>query len=722
MASSKDVIKSFTIKVNTKDGKVKIDGISKSFEDAGKAFDGLQNKMKKGLPDVTKQMTGVSAASGTAAASVTEFGRVISDAPYGIRGVANNLSQLASNFAMSAKKAGGFSGAVSAMGKAFMGPLGILVGIQAVLALLEAWSMRAKEANVNAEVFGASITENAAKLQILNMALNDTNLTTEQQIGIMQENKEGLEEMGFTVGNTAEAMDRLQKAMQEEIKVMQKRAIAQGFANVIQEQSNQIAEMMAQGVEGNIKWYEEALIQLRMTGIATAALTKEQIRNVMVGQKIKKINDKIGESYKMLTKQLNDGDMYINYLLDGGKKNGKGKRARAMKIFKQQFLDLQRVILQNEKQLEMGALKYELDRIKVQGKYALEEIELKEETFKEKQRLRLEDYLESIKGHAKEGEMRLAAQKKYDDSIIAATTEAEEAKLAIRINYANKFAVKQAEIAMKQKRDVAKDALGRIDDAENLADPFATEANDPLRDARREARMRDIEERANDERIGTDAYYAIMREKLDFEKQIAGEEYQVEMDKINRKKAINMEYVGFLQTTSSIIGNLAGENEAMQKLALVVEKGAAVAKVVIGAQAAIQGRNAAHAQIPAMINVPSPTGIISIPNPVKASDALLTAKANLKTKVGAGLSIANILSQTIKKKGSVKDSGGKAAGGGGREFDFNLVGSTGENQLAQATAGQLNQPVQAYVVSSEITSQQQMDNTIQTNASFGDND
>lgn len=91
------------------------------------------------------------------------------------------------------------------------------------------------------------------------------------------------------------------------------------------------------------------------------------------------------------------------------------------------------------------------------------------------------------------------------------------------------------------------------------------------------------------------------------------------------------------------------------------------------------------------------------------------------TKVGAGLSIANILSQTIKKKGSIKDGGGKDAAGG-REFDFNLVGSTGENQLAQATAGQLNQPVQAYVVSSEITSQQQLDNTIQTNASFGDDD
>ena len=721
MASSKDVIKSFTIKVNTKDGKVKIDGISKSFEDAEKAFDGLQNKMKKGLPEVSNQMNGVAAASGGAAASVTEFGRVISDAPYGIRGVANNLSQLASNLALTAKKAGGFTGALKSLGTAFMGPLGILVAIQTVLAVLEAWSMRAKEANINAEVFGNSITENAAKLNILVNALNDTNLTTEQQISIMQSNKEGLEELGFEVGNTADAMDRLKEAMEAEIVVMKKRAIAQGFANVIQEKSNEIAEMVAQGVEGNLKWYESTAIALGLTSQAFAGLTKEQIKQVVVGQKLVKMNETITGAYDMLTKQLDDGDMYINYLMDGGKKNGAGKRARALKIFKQQFLDLQRIILQNEKQLSMDAERYELDRIKVQGRFAQDEIDLKLETFKEKQAIRLREYLESIKGHQREAELAAEANAKYIESIKDAEIEAGDAKLAIRENYAQKYRLKEEEILERQRTGVATDSLGRLADAEALADPFAADANNELVEARRQARLRDIDDRLKDERVGTDAYYEILKERLDFVKQVNQEEYQSELDKINKKKAINMQYADFLTTTSSILKNIAGENEGMQKLALMVEKGAAVAKVVIGAQASIEARKAQHNAIPTFINVPSPTGMISIPNPAKAADKVAMLKANLMTKVGAGLSIANILSQTIKKKGSIKDGGGKDAGGG-REFDFNLVGSTGENQLAQATAGQLNQPVQAYVVSSEITSQQQLDNTIQTNASFGDDD
>ena len=61
-----------------------------------------------------------SSATGLHAASAMELGRVFSDAPYGIRGVANNISQLASLMAQSARatdaatgKMIGFSGAIA---------------------------------------------------------------------------------------------------------------------------------------------------------------------------------------------------------------------------------------------------------------------------------------------------------------------------------------------------------------------------------------------------------------------------------------------------------------------------------------------------------------------------------------------------------------------------------------------------------------------------------
>ena len=42
-------------------------------------------------------MQGLTTATGGASAAALELGRVVSDAPYGIRGMANNVSQLASN-------------------------------------------------------------------------------------------------------------------------------------------------------------------------------------------------------------------------------------------------------------------------------------------------------------------------------------------------------------------------------------------------------------------------------------------------------------------------------------------------------------------------------------------------------------------------------------------------------------------------------------------------
>ena len=50
---------------------------------------------------------------------------------------------------------------------------------------------------------------------------------------------------------------------------------------------------------------------------------------------------------------------------------------------------------------------------------------------------------------------------------------------------------------------------------------------------------------------------------------------------------------------------------------------------------------------------------------------------------------------------------------------FNVVGASGTNQLADAIGGQTQQPVQAYVVSSEVTTAQELDRNIIDDASIG---
>ena len=101
---------------------------------------------------------------------------------------------------------------------------------------------------------------------------------------------------------------------------------------------------------------------------------------------------------------------------------------------------------------------------------------------------------------------------------------------------------------------------------------------------------------------------------------------------------------------------------------------------------------------------------------------MASKKRVLKNNIGSGIAIAKILATTI---GSGQSSGGGSGGSGGsdsqdRTFDFNLVGNTGTNQLAQGLVSQFGgSPVQAYVVASQITNAQELNAIIESDATIG---
>ena len=188
-----------------------------------------------------------------------------------------------------------------------------------------------------------------------------------------------------------------------------------------------------------------------------------------------------------------------------------------------------------------------------------------------------------------------------------------------------------------------------------------------------------------------------------------------------------LEYVDFVSGIGQVFSTLGKESEELAKVGLIIEKGAAVAGVVIETQKAnAQILSASATEVgfyKAAAAVTALTPGASEFYAAKAAQAQAgAAKRVTKNNVGAAIAIANILATTLTSK-SLSSGGGRAGGGeggGGRAFDFNLVGSTGTNQLAEAVGGQFQQPVQAYVVSSEMTSQQELDLQIEAGASVGD--
>ena len=103
-------------------------------------------------------------ATGLATTSAMEFGRVVSDAPYGIRGMANNVSQLTSLLFQGAGaldeatgKTIGLSGAIKGMWKAMRGPLGIMIAIQMVIAAIDYFAGSTEKATKSTDNFEGSI-------------------------------------------------------------------------------------------------------------------------------------------------------------------------------------------------------------------------------------------------------------------------------------------------------------------------------------------------------------------------------------------------------------------------------------------------------------------------------------------------------------------------------------------------------------------------------------
>ena len=144
-AQAKVNLKKLETQIQTLDGRTKEYKLAvKKLQVEEVKLDNIQSKRASHLKNfsgstavLTKQMNGVSSATGSATAASMELTRVISDAPYGIRGMANNISQLVSQLGMASVKAGGLSAALELMWTTMMGPLGIVLAITAVVSALD---------------------------------------------------------------------------------------------------------------------------------------------------------------------------------------------------------------------------------------------------------------------------------------------------------------------------------------------------------------------------------------------------------------------------------------------------------------------------------------------------------------------------------------------------------------------------------------------------------
>ncbi|AGO48427.1 structural protein [Cellulophaga phage phi10:1] len=131
-----------------KKAKTQLSGLEKSSKNTNESLRRSSESGAKGVDKLGK-------ATANAAPTLQEFSRVIQDAPFGIVGVGNNITQLVSQFGYLSKSAGGTKAAFSALLGSLTGAGGILFAVSTIVTLLTVFGDKLK--------FAASSTEKLAK-------------------------------------------------------------------------------------------------------------------------------------------------------------------------------------------------------------------------------------------------------------------------------------------------------------------------------------------------------------------------------------------------------------------------------------------------------------------------------------------------------------------------------------------------------------------------------
>jgi len=136
----------FILKIVLDDGQflVQLPNTEKKVKDLGKAFEFVKKNSKELTEAQAEQVQknkDLISSSGLAGATLTEFGRFVSDLPFGITAVTNNLAQLSTLMATLVAKTGGTTEAFELLGSQLKkGPLGIILVFQVVISLIQAFN------------------------------------------------------------------------------------------------------------------------------------------------------------------------------------------------------------------------------------------------------------------------------------------------------------------------------------------------------------------------------------------------------------------------------------------------------------------------------------------------------------------------------------------------------------------------------------------------------
>ena len=655
--------------------------------------------------------------------------------PYGIRGVANNLQQLASNLFFMSKatdavtgKTVGFMGAIGGLLKGLAGPAGILIAFQGIIALFDYFSTSTEKAGEETKSFKDEIEELNS---IMEKQSDTTKLVTDNirvYLKLLKDKRELDKEMSDLDKEKIELDERIAWNAKEQIRLEEIIKNSKLDTSVVEKKldavknrgldlENQLVAIYEKGQKALDK-YKKTKDDMTAAQEGTVAALEKEKKELQDIQKNVSDSSIKWKTYEAAIQSVQDKIDAIT----GGKKGKKGSKLdlfdtpEELELKVKTTLDARQKLaqqaelinLKTEESARLSMTKSEEDRTFIKEDYARRRLDIteryEEEAMVAKKKAAIKsaqethgDYVNKINKDLAAFEAKLGKEGK-------ALTDAEQKEL----NRAESIAFDKKVTSGTRLNE----AVAQIEAEYTKLFPFWEIMATARRAAIGEGKpIENTEEYTLED--GLQQYMKVQSAMTSF----LGAEYDRQLTiEQNKTNALNNELNQRLlnenlskderERIQLQIGQndekLRKKQEAIEKKRFKLNKAANIAQATIATYLAankvlVDTKGGTVARFVAMAATIS-AGLLNV---------AAIARQKFQSSAGSG--------------GSIGAAAGSNGGGEGdsREFNFNLAGSTQSNQLTQSIASQLSQPIQTYVVSSEITTQQQLDLNIANTATIG---
>lgn len=663
----------------------------------------LRNRSSKSTSKYANELKNANKQTGAATSATLEFGRVLSDAPYGIRGVANNVQQLASNLFFMGKqvdettgKTIGFKGAIGSLIKNLAGPAGALVAFQGIIALFDYFSTSTKKAKEEVQGLTEEFTKLLNKVADLEGKLPDALAGLLTKLGLSNNEFEDFaKNMSKTIKllnnefpEFKNAYDKLSDTQKKDPKVISEligkyKELIEVRKQIVEKENtlDLLRDKQGKFAEANLKNNREEYKTLILTKIALEDIFKKE-KKISVAKKGRVAGFETPEELQLKIKSTLDARQklakqteLINLKSEESSKLVMAQSEEAKTFIKEDYANRRLDITEKYEKKAMNA-KADADRKSAKDSYNtyIKKIDKEVVAFEAKLRKDGKALTDA------EQKMLTDAKKVASDKKENAKTELTDTIILIEAEYGKLFPFWEQ---MAAARRAAIGTGKKIDTEEEFTLEEGLEQYMKFQSAMTDFLSGEYDRQLTIEQNKTNALNNELNQRLLNENLSKDERERIQLqiatnDEKLRKKQEKIEKKRFKLNKAANIANATISTYLAANRVLAETKGGTIARFVAMAATISSG----------LLNVAA------------------IARQKFQSSAGSG--------------GSIGAAAGRSGGGGeGREFNFNLAGSTQSNQLTQSIAGQLSQPIQAYVVSSEITSQQQLDLSISNTATIG---